>query len=52
MAGGVATLLNGWWQAEELAAAIAEVECALVFADPPRAQAAGRDRGPDARRWS
>ncbi|MCU6455928.1 acyl--CoA ligase [Sphingomonas sp. A2-49] len=38
IAGGVATLLNGWWQAEELAAAVAEVECALVFADPPRAK--------------
>ena len=38
MAGGVATLLNGWWQAEELATAIAEVECGLVFADPPRAR--------------
>ncbi|MBX9796475.1 class I adenylate-forming enzyme family protein [Sphingomonas sp.] len=38
MAGGVATLLNGWWQTAELAAAIAEVECALVFADAPRAQ--------------
>ena len=36
MAGGVATLLNGWWQAEELAAAIADVDCRLVFADPPR----------------
>jgi acyl-CoA synthetase (AMP-forming)/AMP-acid ligase II len=36
MAGGVATLLNGWWQAEELAAAIEEVAPALVFADPPR----------------
>ncbi|MES2045961.1 MAG: class I adenylate-forming enzyme family protein [Pseudomonadota bacterium] len=38
MAGGIATLLNGWWQSEELAAAMAEVECSLVFADPPRAQ--------------
>ncbi len=38
MAGGVATLLNGWWQSAELAAAIADVECALVFADPPRAK--------------
>ncbi len=38
MAGGVATLLNGWWQAEELAAAVAEVDCTLVFADPPRAK--------------
>jgi len=37
MAGGIATLLNGWWQSEELAAAMAEVECSLVFADPPRA---------------
>ncbi|MEG3177177.1 class I adenylate-forming enzyme family protein [Sphingomonas sp. RB3P16] len=36
MAGGVATLLNGWWQSEELAAAMADVECSLVFADPPR----------------
>ncbi len=38
MAGGVATLLNGWWQTAELADAIAEVECKLVFADAPRAQ--------------
>ena len=38
MAGGVATLLNGWWQAEELDAAIREVDCTLVFADPPRAK--------------
>ena len=38
MAGGVATLLNGWWQAEELDAAIRDVGCALVFADPPRAK--------------
>jgi len=38
MAGGVATLLNGWWQTGELADAIAEVECRLVFADAPRAQ--------------
>ncbi|HSI18736.1 MAG TPA: class I adenylate-forming enzyme family protein [Sphingomonas sp.] len=38
MAGGVATLLNGWWQSEELAAAMADVTCSLVFADPPRAK--------------
>ncbi len=38
MAGGVATLLNGWWQSVELAAAMADVECSLVFADPPRAK--------------
>jgi len=38
MAGGIATLLNGWWQSTELAAAMADVECSLVFVDPPRAQ--------------
>lgn len=38
MAGGIATLLNGWWAPEELAAAIREVECRLVFADAPRAE--------------
>ncbi len=36
MAGGVATLLNGWWQSEEFAASIGDVECGLVFADAPR----------------
>ncbi|RIA44591.1 acyl-CoA synthetase (AMP-forming)/AMP-acid ligase II [Hephaestia caeni] len=36
MAGGIACLLNGWWQAEELAEAIRDVDCGLVFADPPR----------------
>lgn len=38
MAGGVATLLNGWWQSEELQAGIEDVGCTLVFADPPRCQ--------------
>jgi acyl-CoA synthetase (AMP-forming)/AMP-acid ligase II len=38
MAGGIACLLNGWWQSEELAAAVADVDCRLVFADPPRAK--------------
>ncbi|MGR6329418.1 class I adenylate-forming enzyme family protein [Sphingomonas sp. XXL09] len=38
MAGGVATLLNGWWQAEELGEAIVAVDCALVVADGPRAE--------------
>ncbi|HEX8382128.1 MAG TPA: class I adenylate-forming enzyme family protein [Sphingomonas sp.] len=38
LAGGVATLLNGWWQSHELAAAVTDVECALIFADPPRAR--------------
>jgi acyl-CoA synthetase (AMP-forming)/AMP-acid ligase II len=37
MAGGIATLLNGWWQADELEAAIREVDCRLILADPPRA---------------
>ncbi|WP_168770673.1 class I adenylate-forming enzyme family protein [Sphingomonas olei] len=36
IAGGVATLLNGWWQAEELQAGVDDVGCSLVFADPPR----------------
>ena len=36
IAGGVAVLLNGWWQPEEFAAALTEVECSIVFADPPR----------------
>ena len=38
IAGGVATLLNGWWQSEELAGAIADVGCGLVFADGARAK--------------
>ncbi|WEJ98679.1 MAG: class I adenylate-forming enzyme family protein [Candidatus Sphingomonas phytovorans] len=38
MAGGIATLLNGWWQSAELSEAIADVDCTLVFADPPRAK--------------
>ncbi len=37
MAGGVATLLNGWWQGEELATGIADVDASLVFCDPQRA---------------
>ncbi|TPG40644.1 AMP-dependent synthetase [Sphingomonas koreensis] len=37
MAGGIATLLNGWWSAEELGEAIGDVDCRLIFADPPRA---------------
>ncbi len=38
MAGGVATLLNGWWQGAELCDGIADVGAKLVFADPPRAK--------------
>ncbi|WOE75187.1 class I adenylate-forming enzyme family protein [Alterisphingorhabdus coralli] len=37
MAGGVATLLNGWWAGEELAQGINAVECKLVLADKQRA---------------
>lgn len=33
MAGGVATLLNGWWQGPELCAGISDVGCKLVLAD-------------------
>ena len=38
MAGGVATLLNGWWQTEEFETAIRDVGVRMVFADPPRAR--------------
>ncbi len=38
MAGGVATLLNGWWQGAELATGIDDVGCSLVLVDAPRAQ--------------
>lgn len=38
MAGGCATLLNGWWQGTELAAGVDDVGATLVFADAPRAQ--------------
>ncbi len=37
MAGGCATLLNGWWTGEELAYGIDLCECSLLLADPPRA---------------
>ncbi|WP_324828654.1 class I adenylate-forming enzyme family protein [Qipengyuania zhejiangensis] len=37
MAGGCATLLNGWWTGEELAYGIELCECSLVLADPQRA---------------
>jgi long-chain acyl-CoA synthetase len=48
MAGGVVTLLNGWWQGGELAEGIEDVEASLVFADTQRAQRladVGRDGG-------
>lgn len=37
MAGGVATLLNGWWQGAELLTAIKDVECSIILADAGRA---------------
>lgn len=37
MAGGVATLLNGWWQGSELAEGIHMVGCKYVLADAQRA---------------
>ena len=36
-AGAIATLLNGWWQVEELDHALALTEPALILADEPRA---------------
>ena len=38
MAGGCATLLNGWWTGEEMAYGIDLCECSLVLADPQRAK--------------
>jgi acyl-CoA synthetase (AMP-forming)/AMP-acid ligase II len=38
MAGGVATLLNGWWEPDELAQAIDDVGCSIVIADLSRAK--------------
>ncbi|MBX7527984.1 class I adenylate-forming enzyme family protein [Qipengyuania vesicularis] len=37
MAGGCATLLNGWWTGEEMAYGIDLCECSLVLADEQRA---------------
>jgi len=36
-AGGIATLINGWWQAEEMRHALALTEPALIIADEARA---------------
>lgn len=47
MAGGVATLLNGWWQGGELADGIRMVDCRFVLADAQRAaRLQGEDSGP------
>ena len=35
-AGGIATLLNGWWEKEELRHALELTEPILILADPPR----------------
>ena len=46
MAGGCATLLNGWWTGEELAYGINLCECSLVLADEQRAaRLDGQDHG-------
>ncbi|MEW4468337.1 class I adenylate-forming enzyme family protein [Parasphingorhabdus sp. JC815] len=48
MAGGISTKLNGWWQGDELADAIEDVSCSIVFADKQRAERlieSGRDHG-------
>ena len=37
-AGGVATLLNGWWEKDELRHALELTEPALILADSPRAK--------------
>ena len=41
MAGGVATLLNGWWQGGELAEGIRMVNCRYLLADQQRAARLG-----------
>jgi len=38
MAGGCATLLNGWWTGEEMAYGIGLCDCKLVLADAQRAE--------------
>jgi long-chain acyl-CoA synthetase len=46
MAGGVATLLNGWWQGGELADGIRMVDCRFLLADQQRAaRLSGQDIG-------
>ncbi|TMM48495.1 class I adenylate-forming enzyme family protein [Qipengyuania marisflavi] len=46
MAGGCATLLNGWWTGEELAYGIRLGECSVVLADEQRAaRLDGHDHG-------
>ena len=47
-AGAIATLLNGWWEAQEMEHAVVLTDPKLIIADPPRAKrimerCAGRD---------
>ena len=44
-AGAIATLINGWWQVEELAHALQLSEPALILADDPRAHRIAATRG-------
>ena len=44
MAGGVATLLNGWWTGPELAAGVDGTDTRLVLADLPRVARLGEAR--------
>ena len=37
-AGGIATLLNGWWEPFEMEHAVTLTEPRLIIADPPRAK--------------
>ena len=50
-AGGIATLINGWWQADEMRHALALAEPELIIADETARQAAegGRLHDPDRR---
>jgi acyl-CoA synthetase (AMP-forming)/AMP-acid ligase II len=45
-AGGIATLLNGWWQAHEMSHALELTEPKLTLADPQRAQRIATACGP------
>ena len=46
MAGGVATLLNGWWQGGELVDGIRDAGCTIVLADKQRAERIGQSDEP------
>jgi acyl-CoA synthetase (AMP-forming)/AMP-acid ligase II len=45
-AGAIATLLNGWWQADELKHALQLTEPKLILADAPRAARIAKVEGP------